>query len=130
MTAVNYIETITEVNVPETLGKVYLYPGQIFTASQPMMVTTILGSCVAVCLWDERSQIAGINHFLLPNNPIPGQSDARYGNTAIARLIDEMVSAGATKQRLVAKLVGGASILMGAAGPRFSIGDQNIAAAH
>ncbi len=113
----------------EKLRTVYLYPGQVFTASQPLVVSTILGSCVAVCLWDEGTSIAGINHYLLPTERMRGQTDLRYGNTAIERLIDEILSAGAVKQRLVARLAGGASILGSVNDSRLSIGDQNVAVA-
>jgi chemotaxis protein CheD len=113
----------------EKLRTVYLYPGQVFTASQPLLVSTILGSCIAVCLWDEKTRLAGINHYLLPSDPVRGKSDLRYGNIAIERLIDEMVSAGAATQRLVAKVVGGASILGSGGSARLSIGDQNAAVA-
>ena len=129
MTALNPIEKVTTMAAAEPLRTVYLYPGQLFTAGQPLMVSTILGSCVAVCLWDDDALIAGINHYLLPSDPVRGHSDLRYGNIAIERLIDEMVSAGATKARLVAKLVGGASIIGSAVGTRQSIGDQNVAVA-
>ncbi|HXQ76848.1 MAG TPA: chemotaxis protein CheD, partial [Gemmatimonadaceae bacterium] len=71
----------------EKLRTVYLYPGQVFTASQPLLVSTILGSCIAVCLWDEKTRIAGINHYLLPSGPVRTQADLRYGNLAIERLI-------------------------------------------
>jgi chemotaxis protein CheD len=117
------------VDPSEKLRTVYLYPGQIFTASQPLLVSTILGSCIAVCLWDEKARLAGINHYLLPSDPVRGQSDLRYGNIAIERLIDEMVAAGAATQRLVAKIAGGASILGHSASARQSIGDQNAAVA-
>ena len=113
----------------EKLRTVYLYPGQLFTASQPVMVSTILGSCVSVCLWDAEASLAGINHYLLPSDPVRGRADLRYGNIAIQRLIDEMISAGSKKARLVAKLVGGASILGSAISSRLSIGDQNVAVA-
>jgi chemotaxis protein CheD len=130
MTALNPIERVsTMAAADEALRTVYLYPGQLFTASEPLLVSTILGSCVAVCLWDADASLAGINHYLLPSDPVRGHSDLRYGNIAIERLINEMVSAGATKYRLTAKLVGGASILGKASGTRQSIGDQNVAVA-
>jgi chemotaxis protein CheD len=113
----------------DSMRRVYLFPGQIVTSSQPLMVTTILGSCVSICLWDSVAKVGGINHFLLPKNPLPGQSDLRYGNTATERLIEELLAKGVKKQRIVAKLVGGASILAGAAGSRQSIGDQNVGTA-
>ena len=111
------------------LRTVYLYPGQVYTASQPLMVSTILGSCVAICLWDAQASIAGINHYLLPSDPVRGHSDLRYGNIATERLIDEMVAAGATIARIVAKVVGGASIIGSSSSSRQSIGDQNVAVA-
>jgi len=129
MTALNPIEKVPVMDASETLRTVYLYPGQLFTASQPVMVSTILGSCVAVCLWDADASLAGINHYLLPSDPVRGHSDLRYGNIAIERLIDEMVSVGAKKARLVAKLVGGASLLGNVVTTRLSIGDQNVAVA-
>lgn len=112
------------------MPRVYLYPGQLVTSGQPLMVSTILGSCVSICMWDPAAHIGGINHYLLPGNPTPGQSDLRYGNTAIERLIEELVALGVKKQRIVAKVVGGASILSSFSGSRQSIGDQNVAMAH
>jgi chemotaxis protein CheD len=113
----------------EKLRTVYLYPGQLFTATQPLLVSTILGSCIAICLWDDSARIAGINHYLLPSEPVRGQADPRYGNVATERLIGEMVSAGAATLRIVAKVVGGASILGSSPTSRQSIGDQNAAVA-
>ena len=126
MTALNPTVRSTTMDASSDLRTVYLYPGQVYTASQPLMVSTILGSCVAVCLWDAQSSIAGINHYLLPSDPVRGHSDLRYGNIATERLIDEMLTAGAVMQRIVAKVVGGASILgIGNESGR-SIGDQNV----
>jgi chemotaxis protein CheD len=113
------------------MRRVYLYPGQIVTSGQPLMVSTILGSCVSISMWDPVAAVGGINHYLLPFNPLStsGQSDLRYGNTAIERLIEELLGLGVKKQRIVAKIVGGASILTGFSGSRQSIGDQNVAVA-
>jgi chemotaxis protein CheD len=114
----------------DVMKRVYLYPGQIVTSGQPIMVSTILGSCVSICLWDPAAKIGGINHYLLPNNPLPNnpnaQSDLRYGNTATERLIETLLGLGVKKQRIVAKVVGGASILTSFSDTRKSIGDQNV----
>jgi chemotaxis protein CheD len=110
----------------DMMKRVYLYPGQIVTSGQPLMVSTILGSCVSICLWDPAAKVGGINHYLLPNNPLNGQSDLRYGNTAIERLIETLLGLGVKKQRIVAKVVGGASILTSFTDTRKSIGDQNV----
>jgi len=126
MTAMNPMETPSAL---EKLRTVYLHPGQVFTASQPLQVSTILGSCVAVCLWDDSTSVAGINHYLLPSDPVRGHTDLRYGNVSIERLIEEMLGAGASKARIVAKLAGGASMLGAGSSSRLSIGDQNVAVA-
>lgn len=105
---------------------VYLYPGQMLVTGEPTLVKTILGSCIAICMWDAKSGVAGINHYLLPENPLRGQRDARYGNTAIEQLIDRMIAAGASLPRITAKLVGGASIITPFNSTRRSIGEQNI----
>lgn len=110
----------------DVMKRVYLYPGQIVTSGQPLMVSTILGSCVSICLWDPEARVGGINHYLLPNNPLNGQVDLRYGNTAIERLIERLLALGVKKQRIVAKIVGGASILTNFSDARKSIGDQNV----
>nr|WP_308419324.1 chemotaxis protein CheD [Sphingomonas metalli] len=89
------------------------------------MFTTILGSCVAACLFDPDAQVGGINHFLLAE-PQPGQrvdtaTAHRYGVHAMELLINDMLRLGARRDRLRAHLYGGANIL---AGMR-SIGSDN-----
>ena len=101
---------------------VYLHPGQLYTASHAALVSTILGSCVAACLWDPVARVGGVNHFLLPS----GKRDPRYGNVAMEQLIEEMTSRGAFVARMVAKVFGGACVVPGFTGPRKAIGAQNI----
>jgi len=110
----------------EDLPNVYLFPGRMFASAESVVVSTILGSCVAVCLWDPEAGIGGINHFLLPLNPARGASDLRYGNTAMTRLLETMIERGASVRRLMAKIVGGASVLDAFNSARRSIGDQNV----
>ena len=105
----------------------YLHPGQIVVTSTPGVILTILGSCVAVCLWDARTGVAGVNHFLLPKNPLPGTEDARYGDTAMESLLSAMWKRGAAVDGLVAKIFGGACVLaVFSARQQQSIGSQNI----
>jgi chemotaxis protein CheD len=113
----------------DTTPVVHLHPGQVVISREPMVVSTILGSCVAVCLWDPVARVAGINHFLLPSIPVAGSTDARYGNAAMKRLIHEFEERGASLLRVMAKVFGGATVLAGFAKPN-SIGDQNVALAH
>ena len=89
----------------------YLMAGAIFTSKEPYWVTTVLGSCVAVCLYDTINHFGGINHFMLPYWSGQGLSSPRYGDIAISKLINEMESHGSKKNNLIAKLFGGASVL-------------------
>jgi len=110
----------------EATATVYLHPGQIHVTTEPVIVATILGSCVSVCLWDPLARVAGVNHFLLPSTPLRGSEDMRFGNAAMEKLLDAMVQRGAVASRLLAKIFGGACVMQGFSGPRQAIGAQNV----
>ncbi|MCS7295366.1 MAG: chemotaxis protein CheD [Dehalococcoidia bacterium] len=88
-----------------------------------VVLVTVLGSCVAACLFDPDSKVGGMNHFLLPDGPDP--SDIRYASAAMERLVNSLLKKGAARQRLRAKLFGGARMLAGLP----DIGDRNARAA-
>lgn len=111
--------------VEEAPESVYLHPGQIYTAAHAAYVTTVLGSCVAVCLWDPVARVGGVNHFLLPKGKGP-----RYGDEAMRLLVEEMTGRGAFTARMIAKVFGGASVMEPVAGAPASIGTRNIEIAH
>jgi chemotaxis protein CheD len=94
-----------------TRSSFYLHPGQIFASAESYAVTTILGSCVSVCLWDPITGIGGINHFLLPRDPGATQASGRFGNLAVNHLVKELIALGVAPHRLQAKLFGGACVL-------------------
>lgn len=121
-----YRNANTEAAPGEMIPTYYLFPGQIFTAAEPVLVTTILGSCIAVCLWDPEAGVGGVNHFLLARNPMRGAADARYGDTAMDRLLEKVIGHGAVPRRLLARIVGGACVVAGLNAGRGSIGEQNI----
>ncbi len=74
-------------------------------------LSTILGSCVAACIWDECRGIGGMNHFLLAQSQgNPREPDNRYGVHAMEVLINGLLRAGARREALKAKLFGGAKI--------------------
>ena len=91
------------------IGKHYLYPSNLFVSDTPYQVTTVLGSCIAVCLFDPKAVVGGINHFMLPLWNGEGLASAKYGNIAMERLIKEMEYKGATKKNMQAKIFGGAN---------------------
>ncbi|MBU4261828.1 MAG: chemotaxis protein CheD [Proteobacteria bacterium] len=86
--------------------------GEYYASASPVVISTLLGSCVAACLWDPVRKIGGMNHILLP-----GRADmqhfntpARFGVNAMELLINEIVSLGGRKTNLVAKIFGGSNI--------------------
>lgn len=98
------------------------------SADRNVMITTILGSCIAACIRDPQAGIGGMNHFLLPEGDAGADGDAarRYGVNAMERLINSLLGAGARRDRLEAKLFGGASMF-----DRLrDIGVENAAFAH
>ena len=104
--------------------KHFLYPGQLFTSREPVVITTILGSCIALCLWDWRKKIGGMNHYLLPEGTDGGPNRLRYGNVANPALLNELVALGCEIKNLRAKIFGGSSAL--AANPGQSVGTRNV----
>lgn len=103
----------------------YLYPAEIFVPRVPTLVSTVLGSCVAVCLWDPHSRSGGINHFLLPFWNGEGLPTPKYGNIAIRQLVEKLLAKGAQPQHLQAKIFGGAAMWRTTEG-LFAVGARNI----
>jgi chemotaxis protein CheD len=87
--------------------KYYLYPSGLFVNKNPHQVTTILGTCVSVCLYDHNLKIGGINHFMLPLWNGEGLASPKYGNIAIEKLIDKLIHCGGNRKNIVAKVFGG-----------------------
>jgi chemotaxis protein CheD len=98
----------------------------VFASGEPAEVTTILGSCVAVCLWDRRLRVGGANHFLLPHGAGGGNDSARFGNVAVERLIMELVALGSQKVDLQAKVFGGAAVIEAFRGREGHLGSNNV----
>jgi chemotaxis protein CheD len=92
-----------------------------------VVVTTVLGSCVAVCLTDRRRHISGLNHYLLPNAH-RGPSSLRHGETAIPQLLDAMLRLGGHVEDIEAKVFGGAAVLP-VNKPKEAVGNRNVAIA-
>ncbi|WP_291323664.1 chemotaxis protein CheD [Desulfonatronospira sp.] len=95
--------------------KVNIHIGEYHASANPTIIQTVLGSCVAVCLFDPRNLIGGMNHILLPGKADLARFDvsARYGVNAMELLINRMMNLGADRKRLQAKVFGGAHMLAG-----------------
>jgi chemotaxis protein CheD len=91
---------------------VHVVQGEFTATADPRIVlTTILGSCVATCMWDPVAGIGGMNHFLLPGDAESGSDELKYGVNAMELLINALLSNGAARGRLQAKLFGGAHVI-------------------
>jgi chemotaxis protein CheD len=89
-----------------------LLPADYLVTDQPVALVTLLGSCVAACLFDPVARLGGMNHFMLPGEPTDGTC-ARYGANAMELLINDLLKGGARRQRLQAKVFGGGNVLSG-----------------
>jgi chemotaxis protein CheD len=81
----------------------------VCVCAERCVITTILATCVAVCLWDPRSGIGGANHYLLPHDTglVSAEGTARFGTAAFEQLVEKLAEAGASRRRLRAKVFGG-----------------------
>jgi len=101
---------------------VKVLPGEYFVSSDQLVIMTVLGSCIAACLWDSRAGIGGMNHFMLPESDAADVS-GRYGSYAMELLINEMMKAGARRESLQAKIFGGAQVMAGFT--TMNVGERN-----
>ena len=92
-----------------------ILPGEYYVTTRDMVLVTVLGSCVTACIRDKLSGIGGMNHFMLPDaNPDkdnPVSTSARYGAFAMEVLINNLLTLGAHRTLLEAKLFGGGNVL-------------------
>lgn len=107
----------------------FLHPSTIYICKDPQWITTVLGSCVAVCFFDKKRNIGGINHYMLPYWNGDGLEFPKYGNVAILQLFQKMLEIGAKKEDMVCKIFGGAEVF-NEHHSVFSVGRRNIELAY
>lgn len=104
---------------------VRLLPGEYHATSEGTIITTVLGSCVSVCLYDALRGVGGMNHYLLPGDALPdGKADsdsARYGRAAMELLLHHVLVLGAVRSQLTAKIFGAGKVMDGMS----DVGQQN-----
>jgi chemotaxis receptor (MCP) glutamine deamidase CheD len=93
------------------MKQIYVMPGTLAVSSEPAEIRTLLGSCVAIVMYDRFARVGGLNHFLLPEVSEGEKPGTRYGSYAIPELLRQLQAAGAHRSRLVAHVFGGASVL-------------------
>lgn len=97
--------------------RVIISPGEYYSTTGVEVISTLLGSCVAACLYDPKRNLIGMNHFMLSNPRYPKKmplhiSEAgRYGIHAMELLINDMMAKGTTRAQLRAKVFGGANVI-------------------
>jgi len=116
------------------IQRVTIDPGEYHASREPVVISTLLGSCVSACLYDPTTRVIGVNHFLLANNryardmPVLDSEAGRYGIHAMELLINRMLKLGAIRANLKAKVFGGGDVLRYYKGEKdnfFYVGEVN-----
>jgi chemotaxis protein CheD len=107
---------------------VKLLPTEYYVGGGALVLSTVLGSCVSACLYDPYANVGGMNHFMLPGRGEgPGAAaaapDTRYGTHAMELLLDQLLKAGARRERVIAKVFGGGAVIPGMT--QLNIGQRN-----
>lgn len=87
----------------------HLKPGYIYVTPKPVLISTVAGSCVAVCIFDQRQKWGGMSHFLFPKMDRKGKPTPQYGNLAIPALIRMLRKQGSRIDHLEAQIFRGGS---------------------
>lgn len=108
--------------------QVFLLPGQWYFGATGATVKTLLGSCIAITLWNPRRHLGGMCHFLLPTRPRKpeGTLDGRFGDEAMELLVREIKKTGTKTQDYEVHLYGGADTMPDDAKLKFNIGERNV----
>ena len=96
-----------------------------------MLITYALGSCIGICLYDQRIKLASLIHIMLPLNMEPGRKNVmKYADTGIRETLKMMEAKGASRSRITAKIAGGAKMFEISGGNLGNIGQRNIESVH
>lgn len=93
---------------------VKIFPGEYHVTANDIMISTVLGSCVSVCVCDRLNGVGGMNHFMLPGDKLEqGRSfdSARYGAHAMELLLTHFIKVGGTRAGLEAKVFGAGKVM-------------------
>ena len=101
---------------------VKVLPGEYFVATDDIVIMTVLGSCIAACIWDTKAGVGGMNHFMLPDGD-SSDTSGRYGSYAMELLINEMIKLGARRESMQAKVFGGGQVMAGFT--TMNVGERN-----
>ncbi len=105
-----------------------ILPGEYYVTKHDEMITTVLGSCISVCIYEQSIGMGGMNHFMLPSSNSMSDSEDllsdsfRYGDVAMERMINDLLRNGADKRKIKFKAFGGGQIIK----QMTSVGERNI----
>ncbi len=106
--------------------EIHIHPGEVYVTGEDRIIKTLLGSCVAVCLYDARRLIGGMNHMMLPICRQGDRRSTKYGNIAVHILYDMVRAQGCRKHDLTARIFGGAHGLIRGRSFGLSVGPRNV----
>ena len=99
--------------------------------SSGMLITYALGSCIGICLYDQKIKLGALIHIMLPLNMEPGRKNTmKYADTGIRETLKMMEAKGASRSRITAKIAGGAKMFEIKGGSLSNIGQRNIESVH
>jgi chemotaxis protein CheD len=106
------------------MNEYFINPGELIFSKTPVVIKTVLGSCVAVVIYDKVKKFGGLVHYLLPVSPDKTVS-TKYGDVGVPTLINKFYNAGSVKTDLEVSILGGSFIIFDRS-EIFFIGDKNI----
>lgn len=107
------------------MKKYIIFPGQFIITTSPCLISTVLGSCVSVCLWDSENHTSAMNHFLLPGKEEDDSTNTSLGLTATRLLVRSMINRMVKIEKVEAKIFGGCNSLY-RNNDLFKVGERNI----
>ncbi|MCL2029467.1 MAG: response regulator [Deltaproteobacteria bacterium] len=114
--------------MPEDVSRIFLLPGEYMVSKKPYLISTILGSCISVCLYHPQHRCGGMNHYMLPRSP-SGERSGKYGEYANNLLLQFMERTCGGFSGVEGMITGGANVVREITRGGELIGDKNIALA-
>lgn len=121
--------------IPQFMLEVFLQPGEYYWGDKDTRIRTILGSCIAMCFWHPERRIGGMIHYMLPKRldiaEKPAKLDGKYGDEAVALVLQDMKKNKTTPDEYEVKIFGGANMFKRSLNSdTIQIGERNIVQAH
>jgi chemotaxis protein CheD len=103
------MEILEEIN--DNIGEIerfHLKPGFVYFTTSPTTIWTVLGNCVAVCIWDNNTKVGGMAHIMYPKTKNPLVASSKFGNVSLSALLKLFDKTGCERSDLAAHIIGGA----------------------